>query len=216
MKINTVILVTVLAALFSQSGFAQKVKIPFFGNKKCPVTGEKTVAKHFVKHGDEKIYLCCKSCVKKAKKEPKGLFAKAYPTAKNTDVKNAKCPIMGGEAKKAVKTTFQGHVVHFCCPGCDKSFLREPNKHLAKLTSKKKLEDLGNKTCIVMTMEKIKSDSFVIYNNKIINICCPGCADDFAKDPKKYLSAYEKAKKSKRAKKKGHEHSLEGKSGHDQ
>ncbi len=212
MKMLSAFLVAAAAIAFSTSATAQDVKTPFFGNKECPVSGKPIVAKYSVKFGDEKIYVCCKSCVKKVKAAPKDFYAKAYPKSKNIDVKNPKCPIMGGKTKSTVTTTFQGHIVHFCCPMCNKGFRKEPNKHLARLTSKKKLTELGNKNCIVMPKEKIQVDSFIIYKDQIINLCCAGCAGDFAKDPKKYMAAY---KKGKEAKGKGHDHGKGNSGGHD-
>ena len=182
---------------------SQGVSVPFFGNKLCPVTGKATKPSLSVKVGDERVYVCCKGCLAKVKAHPKAFYAKAYPKGKEIDLKNPKCPIMGGKAKASVTTTFQGHLIHFCCPGCDKSFRKEPRKHLARLTHKGKLTDRNNKICPVMTDEKVKPDNFVIYKNQIINICCGGCADDFAKAPEKYLAALEKAEK-KGSKKKGH------------
>jgi len=49
------------------------------------------------------------------------------------DLKNAKCPVMGGDAKADVYTDYEGLRIHFCCPGCDKTFLKSPKKYLAKL-----------------------------------------------------------------------------------
>ncbi len=206
MKMLNMILVASAAILFCSSGMAQKVETPFFGNKKCPISGKPVKKNLAVKYNGEKIFVCCKACVKKVKAAPKDFYAKAYPASKNIDIKNPKCPIMKGKSKKNVTTTFQGHVVHFCCGGCDKKFRKEPNKHLARLTSKKKLTDLGNTHCIVMADEKIQADNFIVYNNQIINICCDGCAGDFAKNPKKYLAAYKKSKETKKGKEKGHDH----------
>ena len=199
-------LTAAVVLLSSMSALAQgKVEVPFFGNESCPVSGKPVDRKLSVKVGNERVYVCCKKCRAKVRQAPQNFLAKAYPKAKNKDLKNKKCPIMGGKAKESVTTVFQGHVIHFCCPGCDKKFMKEPNKNLAKLTSKKKLTELGNKTCIVMSNEKAEADSFVIYKGQIINICCAGCADDFAKNPKKYLADYKK--RQSKGKKKDHDHS---------
>lgn len=185
-------LVVASASLAQQS--SSEVTTPFFGNKACPISGKATKASLFVKHGNEKIYVCCKTCVKKVTATPKAFHAKAYPAAKVVDLKNAKCPVMGNKVNPKVSITFQGHRVGFCCPGCDKVFLEEPNKHLAKLTSKPALTDLGNKTCPVRPGSKVKADSFFIYRNQIINTCCAGCESQFAKNPKKYLAGLKNAK----------------------
>ena len=193
-RLLTTGLLLALAVSTHAQGPNDEVTTPFFGNKTCPVTGKPAKAALSVKHGDEHVFVCCKGCIKKVAAKPKVFHAKAYPAAKVNDLGNEKCPVMGGKAKEKVSTVFQGHRVHFCCPGCDKSFLREPNKHLARMTSKKKLTDLGNKTCPVMAGNKVEPDSFVIYKGQIINICCAGCAKKFAKSPAKYLEAMKKGK----------------------
>ena len=66
--------------------------------------------------------------------------ADACPPAQSTpaddqviDLKNEKCPVMGGDAKADVYTDYKGLRIHFCCPGCDKTFLKSPAEYLAKL-----------------------------------------------------------------------------------
>lgn len=187
-------LIAALATAAAAQDAKPDVETPFFGNKACPVSGEPSKPNLSVKHEDDRVFVCCKACIKKVAAEPKAFHAKAYPDKKVIDLKNAKCPIMGGKAKEKVSIVFQGHRIHFCCPGCDRSFLKEPNKHLARLTSKEKLTDLGNKTCPVMAGNEVEPDSFVIYRGQIVNICCAGCSKKFAKSPAKYLDAMKKGK----------------------
>jgi YHS domain-containing protein len=174
------------AAVMAQKGTA-KVTVPFFGNKSCPVTGKPAKETLAVKHNGERIFVCCKKCVVKVKEKPAVYHAKAYPSTKVVDIKNEKCPIMGGSTKgKKSSTVFQGRRVHYCCPMCDKKFRQEPSKHLAKLTQSG-LKEVGNKMCPVTPKEKALPDSFLIYKGKIVNLCCAGCIDDFKKSPEKYL-----------------------------
>jgi len=176
-------LVITSAVSFGQK--ASDIKVPFYGNETCPISGKPVDKSKSVTYEGQKIYVCCGKCKKMVKAKPAAFLAKAYPKDKVVDMKNAKCPIRGGKAAKGVSVVFQGRKVHFCCPGCDKAFMKEPNKKLAMLENPK-LKDLGNKTCPV-TGEENEADNFVIYKDQIINICCAGCAKDLQKDPKKYL-----------------------------
>lgn len=49
------------------------------------------------------------------------------------DLQNDKCPIMGGEVEKGVFLDYEGVRIHLCCPGCDKQFLKDPEKFLKVL-----------------------------------------------------------------------------------
>lgn len=50
-----------------------------------------------------------------------------------TDLKNAKCPIMGGDTDANVFALYKGKAVHFCCPGCTDGFFKDPAGHIATL-----------------------------------------------------------------------------------
>lgn len=43
------------------------------------------------------------------------------------------CPVMGTPINKDIFVEYQGKKVYFCCPGCDKEFLADPEKYLPKL-----------------------------------------------------------------------------------
>jgi Cu(I)/Ag(I) efflux system membrane fusion protein len=43
------------------------------------------------------------------------------------------CPVMGNPIDPAVFVEYRGQKVYFCCRGCDKKFLENPEKYLAKL-----------------------------------------------------------------------------------
>ncbi len=43
------------------------------------------------------------------------------------------CPVMGGAVNKKYFIEYKGEKVYFCCPGCDKVFLKEPEKYIDKL-----------------------------------------------------------------------------------
>ena len=49
------------------------------------------------------------------------------------DLKNKKCPVMGGDTIEDAFIIYEGKKIHFCCSGCDKTFLQDPEKYLKKL-----------------------------------------------------------------------------------
>ncbi len=178
-----IVMCALLATARAQSG-TPKVEVPFFGNSTCPVTGKPADPKISVLWQGERIFTCCEKCIVDVKTDPAAFHAKAYPKDKIVDVKNALCPIRGEPAKEDVTTVFQGRKVRFCCPGCDKAFRKEPNRHLALLT-RKDLKAAGNAKCPVMG-EDVTPDSFFTYGGRLIGICCADCSDEFGKDPAKY------------------------------
>lgn len=48
---------------------------------------------------------------------------------------SARCPVTGEEIKiekDTVSMTYKGRNYYFCCPGCDKSFMKDPEKYAVK------------------------------------------------------------------------------------
>ncbi len=43
------------------------------------------------------------------------------------------CPVMGGEINKDVYTDYNGMRIYFCCPGCEGTFLEDPETYLAEM-----------------------------------------------------------------------------------
>lgn len=56
--------------------------------------------------------------------------------------------------------------------------------------------DVGNKICPV-TGDKIdeKTKATYEYKGRVYNFCCPGCIDEFKKNPEKYIKKIEAEKK---------------------
>lgn len=46
------------------------------------------------------------------------------------DLENAVCPVMGNPVQEGVYMDWEGYRIHFCCPGCDQTFLSDPEKYL--------------------------------------------------------------------------------------
>jgi YHS domain-containing protein len=74
-----------------------------------------TVAQTSTSASGEKA--CCGSCGTKAK----------------TVAEQTTCPVMESPIKKSVFTVYQGKKVYFCCPGCEKTFNKDPEKYAKNL-----------------------------------------------------------------------------------
>ncbi len=43
------------------------------------------------------------------------------------------CPVLGGNIDKKIYADYQGKRIYFCCPGCDETFKKDPEKYMQKL-----------------------------------------------------------------------------------
>jgi YHS domain-containing protein len=53
------------------------------------------------------------------------------------DVGNKICPVMGGPVNGEDSVVYEGKRYGLCCPGCDKTFLSDPAKYVAKVHEEK-------------------------------------------------------------------------------
>jgi len=54
---------------------------------------------------------------------------------------NTICPVMGNEVDPDVWIVYKGQKIYFCCPGCDKQFMKNPKKYLKILEELKAEEE---------------------------------------------------------------------------
>lgn len=54
---------------------------------------------------------------------------------------NKVCPVMGHPVDPDVSIVYQGKRIYFCCPGCDKKFLEDPEKYIRILEKEKEEEN---------------------------------------------------------------------------
>ena len=61
-----------------------------------------------------------------------------------TKIEQKTCPVMGNAINKDVFTDYKGIRVYFCCPGCDSTFLEDPEKYIEQMRAEGvKLEQVG-------------------------------------------------------------------------
>lgn len=95
-------------------------------------------------HADAKAAAAPKGEAKDAKTPKKAQAAKAASRKVKADEagKEAVCPVTGEKFKVTEETasvSYKGKTYYFCCPGCDTSFIKNPEKFLAKMKEAGKL-----------------------------------------------------------------------------
>jgi YHS domain-containing protein len=121
------------------------------------------------------------------------------------------CPVMGGKITSTSFIDYQGQRVYFCCPGCEGSFLADPEKYFEAAAKDKILFENVQTTCPVMG-NPVDKQFFTYYKGRGIYFCCASCIETFNADPEKYLEKMGEVEE--KGKKKGHE-GHEGHEGHD-
>jgi YHS domain-containing protein len=64
---------------------------------------------------------------------PQAFAAKKTAQAGIVDAGNKFCPVMGGRVSGKDFVVYQGKRYGLCCPGCDKTFLKDPEKYIANM-----------------------------------------------------------------------------------
>lgn len=120
------------------------------------------------------------------------------PAATNTIQKfnNVTCPVMDGKVSGKNHVVYNNVQYELCCKSCEKTFLKDPAKYLAKLPNDGKIVEAGNTTCPVMG-GNVNTNVFTVYNGQKIYFCCPGCDKTFNADPAKYLKKLKSAESAK-------------------
>ena len=97
----------------------------------------------------------------------------------------------------------EGRQVKFCCKGCLPSFNKNPAKYLAKVDEKIVKMQKPNypaNNCIFSDEPLGPKSKDVVVNNRLVRVCCGGCARKLMKDPAptfRKLDEQIKAKQSK-------------------
>ena len=68
----------------------------------------------------------------------------AFAAEKAVDAGNKLCPISGEPVSGTSFVEYQGKRYGLCCPGCDKIFLSDPAKYLAKMKEQEAAQTQGS------------------------------------------------------------------------
>lgn len=124
------------------------------------------------------------------------------------------CPVMGGKIDSTSYADIQGQRVYFCCPMCEKSLRKDPDKYFKKAAEEGVLFENVQTFCPVSGEKLEKKESFVDYEGRRVYFCCEGCTKSFAKTPDKFLAALDEKPKTETEKPAMHD-TKEDHSGHD-
>ncbi|MCA9752276.1 MAG: hypothetical protein KC591_08810 [Gemmatimonadetes bacterium] len=153
-----------------------------------------------VTSGGELVRLCSDGCAEKFRSDPQPVLAKreaAIREAQGPLYALTVCPISGeelGSMGDATEHVFGSRLVRFCCDHCVPKFVADPAAAFAQIDSaavQAQLAVYPTDECPVM--EGMKLDSMgtpknVLWNGRLVRLCCDSCTEDFAKDPAAYVA----------------------------
>lgn len=150
----------------------------------CPISGDPLDDKEtFVDYEGQRVYLCCKKCVKKFSAFPDKWIASMATAGQMPENVQSKCPVSGEELDEdAISLTFSNKSIKVCCKKCAKKVKADPAGYFDKLEGR-----TAQERCAVMGGKIIPKNSFVV-NGTHVDQCCPGCQKKWRADPAKYFS----------------------------
>jgi len=93
------------------------------------------------------------------------------------------CLVDGGKIEgQGVKYSYLNTDVKFCCEACEKTFKKNPAKHLKG----------AGLRCPVCDEDDAKTNLSTVSNGVKYYFCGKGCKNKFKKDPETYLKRYQK------------------------
>lgn len=174
----------------------------------CIVSGDKLDDPPVIKHVDgREIEFCCHDCPKKFAKNPEKYLKKLddaiiavqkpnYPLETGV-VSGKKLGSMG----KPVDLVYKNRLVRLVSNEYKTKFESDPAKYLAKVDQAvvdKQKKDYPLDTCVV-SGDKLGGSMgdpiYYVYNDQLVEFCCPHCKKDFDKDPAKYMAKISAARK---------------------
>ena len=171
------------------SGPAPEVSVPTYGNTTCPLMNRPVKPDMFVDTPHGRVLVCCKNCVAKAKKDPEGTYAKAYPTPQK--VGNKTDPISGKPVKEGVTAVYLGHEINLEDAKNAKAVVANGDIYVTLLT-KPEIKDVNN-TKDPTNDKPVTDNHFAVVGTSLIRLSSAESVDAVKKDPAKAL---EKAQKS--------------------
>jgi YHS domain-containing protein len=163
---------------------AEKVAAAPSAQTTCPISGEKLEDKElFIDYEGQRVYLCCKKCVKKFNAFPDKWIATLAKNGESVQNIQTTCPVSGEELEDdAISMKFGDKSIKVCCKKCAKKVKANPVAYFDKLEGRKAQE-----RCPVQG-GKIKPEISFVVNGSLVGQCCPGCEKKWQADPEKYFA----------------------------
>jgi len=147
------------------------------------------------------MFLAASASGDEAKQEAKAPEKESVKELKN----QTHCPVMGGKIDSTSYADIQGQRVYFCCPMCEKSLRKDPDKYFKKAAEEGVLFENVQTFCPVSGEKLEKKEVFVDYNGRRVYLCCEGCRKGFDKTPDKFLAKLDEVPMPEAQKKQGHD-----------
>ncbi len=105
------------------------------------------------------------------------------------------CAVSGEALEDPVDKLHEGRLVRFCCSMCVKSFDKDPATFLADIDAaviRSQKASYPLDTCPI-SGEEHKSARDIVWNNRMVSLCCKRCEGAFEKDPAKTIATIDAA-----------------------
>jgi YHS domain-containing protein len=111
------------------------------------------------------------------------------------------CPVTGeklGSMGEPIVKNYDGREIRFCCAGCPKKFESDLAGSLAKVDEaivKQQSPYYPLTTCAVSgaKLGSMGDPIEMVYQNRLVRLCCEGCIKKVEADPAKYLAIVDEA-----------------------
>jgi hypothetical protein len=174
------------------SGKAPEVSVPSYANANCPLMSRTPKPDIFVESSHGRVWLCCKNCLAKAKKDAEGTYAKAYPTA--TKVANKTDPVNGKPVKDGVTAVYQGYEIGLSDAANAKAVVANGDVYVTLLT-KSGVKDVNN-TKDPISGNAVADNLCVLVGDSLVRLSSADSVEGVKKDPAKALEAAKKTAKT--------------------
>lgn len=179
----------------------------------CPVSGKTLgeMGEPVVKTYDgREVRFCCSGCVEKFEAAMPDYWSKidgAIVKDQTPFYPLTTCIISGESLAEdgkdiAVNYVYRNRLIRFCCAGCIKDFLRDPEVALGTLDAAvagQQRERYPLNTCPVSgePLGSMGEPYEVVVNNHLVRLCCAGCEEQLRSQPLKYLTTLDEAWKAR-------------------
>jgi YHS domain-containing protein len=146
----------------------------------CPVSNEALDEDrtHFVDYEGQRIFVCCKKCVKKAADAPEQMLATLAKNGMAAQSVNTVCPVSGEKLDDRENLVWVGNKSFaVCCKKCARKAASTPAVYLDKLEGRSK------QTLCPISGEKIDPKVRVEVDGYRVAACCEKCVVKIQADP---------------------------------
>lgn len=170
---------------------ALEVTVPSYANPNCPLMSKPSKDDIWVDSSHGRVYLCCKNCLARAKKDPDVVYAKAFPSV--TKVNNKVDPISGKPVKDGATVVYMGYEIALEDASHGKKVV-ENGDVIVTLLTKPEVKDVRNEKDPI-TNSAVVANTFVLIGDSLVHLSSTESVEKVKKDPAKALEAAQKTAK---------------------